>query len=125
LNKLAELYSKIGQPVAEKYPLYGRDAHRTRAGIHADGLNKFWWMYAPFDVPRLLGRQLEVSLTKESGLAGLIFAVNQHLHRCFEKEDPDLKRAYEWMMHQFDEGRQTAVEWEEIAPFFPKVIGER
>ena len=38
-----------------KYPLYGRDAHRTRAGIHADGLNKFWWMYAPFDVPRLLG----------------------------------------------------------------------
>jgi citrate (Re)-synthase len=40
-------------------------------------------MYAPFDVPRLLGRPLEVSLTKESGLAGLIFVANQHLQRSF------------------------------------------
>ena len=118
LNELAELYAEIGQPVAEKYPLYGRDAHRTRAGIHADGLNKFWWMYAPFDVPRLLGRPLEVSLTKESGPAGLIFVANQHLHQSFAKEDPGIKRAFEWMMRQFDEGRQTAVEWEEIAQFF-------
>ena len=59
----------MGEPVPPKYPLYGRDAHRTRAGVHADGLNKFWWMYAPFNVPQLLGRPLEVSLTKDSGLA--------------------------------------------------------
>ncbi|MGH2602599.1 MAG: pyruvate carboxyltransferase, partial [Dehalococcoidia bacterium] len=71
LNELAELYARSGETLPPKYPLYGRDAHRTRAGIHADGLNKFWWMYAPFDVPRLLGRPLEVSLTKDSGLAGL------------------------------------------------------
>ena len=56
LNDLADLYAGLGRPVPPTYPLYGRDAHRTRAGIHADGLNKFWWMYAPFDVPRLLGR---------------------------------------------------------------------
>jgi citrate (Re)-synthase len=37
LNELAELYAQMSQPVAEKYPLYGRDAYRTRAGIHADG----------------------------------------------------------------------------------------
>ena len=30
-------------------------------------------MYAPFNVPDLLGRPLEVSLTKDSGLAGLVF----------------------------------------------------
>ncbi|MEJ2290038.1 MAG: pyruvate carboxyltransferase, partial [Deinococcales bacterium] len=69
LNDLADLYAEMGEPLPPKYPLYGRDAHRTRAGIHADGLNKFWWMYAPFDVPRLLGRPLEVSLTKDSGVA--------------------------------------------------------
>ena len=73
LNDLADLYAGLGRPLAPTYPLYGRDAHRTRAGIHADGLNKFWWMYAPFDVPRLLGRPLEVSLTRDSGLAGLVF----------------------------------------------------
>jgi isopropylmalate/homocitrate/citramalate synthase len=121
LNELAELYAQMGQPLGDRYPLYGRDAHRTRAGIHADGLNKFWWMYAPFDVPRLLGRPLEVSLTKDSGLAGLLFVANQHLHRSYRKEDPEIKNAFEWIMRQFDEGRQTAVEWEEIASFFPKL----
>ena len=55
------------RPLPATYPLYGRDAHRTRAGIHADGLNKFWWMYAPFDVPALIGRPLEVSLTARLG----------------------------------------------------------
>jgi citrate (Re)-synthase len=118
LNELAELYAQMGQPVADKYPLYGRDAHRTRAGIHADGLNKFWSMYAPFDVPRLIGRPLEVSLTKDSGVAGLIFVAHQHLQRDFGKEDPKIQAAHEWMLREFDEGRQTAVEWEEIADFF-------
>jgi isopropylmalate/homocitrate/citramalate synthase len=107
----------MGQPLPDKYPLFGRDAHRTRAIIHADGLNKFWWMYAPFDVPKLIGRPLEVSLTKDSGIAGLIFVARQHLHREFRKEDPDIRSAHEWMLRQFDEGRQTAVEWEEIASF--------
>jgi citrate (Re)-synthase len=115
LNELGELYAQMGQPVADKYPLYGRDAHRTRAGIHADGLNKFWSMYAPFNVPKLIGRTLEVSLTKESGIAGLIFVARQHLRREFRKEDPKIQAAHEWMLRQFDEGRQTAVEWEEIA----------
>jgi 2-phosphinomethylmalic acid synthase len=118
LNNLVDLYAEMGQPVADKYPLYGRDAHRTRAGIHADGLNKFWWMYAAFDVPRLIGRQLEVSLTKDSGIAGLTFVARQHLQREFLKEDPRIQAAHGWMLRQFDEGRQTAIEWEEIAHFF-------
>jgi isopropylmalate/homocitrate/citramalate synthase len=118
LNELAELYERMGQPVADKYPLYGRDAHRTRAGIHADGLNKFWWMYAPFDVPKLIGRPLEVSLTKDSGIAGLIFVARQHLHRDFSKEDPKICAAHDWMLQQLDDGRQTAIEWEEISRFF-------
>ncbi len=118
LNELAEMYASLGQPIAEKAPLYGRDAHRTRAGIHADGLNKFWWMYAPFDVARLIGRPLEVSLTKDSGLAGLIFAAQQHLSEHFAKDDPRVKRAYDWMVQEFNHGRQIAVEWEEIAHFF-------
>lgn len=116
LNELVDLYQSIGQPLAAQYPLYGRDAHRTRAGIHADGLNKFWWMYAPFDVPGLLGRPLEVSLTKESGLAGLIFVIRQHTGVELAKDDRRLGELAAWMQEQFDAGRQTAIEWEEIAP---------
>ncbi|MDX6553824.1 MAG: citrate (Re)-synthase [Miltoncostaeaceae bacterium] len=105
----------MGEAVPAKYPLYGRDAHRTRAGIHADGLNTFWWMYAPFDVPKLVGRPLELSFTKDSGIAGLIFpGVRQHTGRTPGKDDP-LLRAVHDELREFDEGRQTAVEWEAIA----------
>ncbi len=75
-------------------------------------------MYAPFDVPRLIGRPLEVSLTKDSGIAGLTFVARQHLHREFRKEDTGIQAAHEWMLRQFDEGRQTAIDWEEIAHLF-------
>ena len=116
LNDLATLYAEMGEPLPPKYPLYGRDAHRTRAGIHADGLNKFWWMYAPFDVPTLIGRPLEVSLTKDSGIAGLIFLIKQHMGMEPAKDDPGLQEIHEWMEREFDGGRQTAIEWEELEP---------
>ena len=118
LNDLAELYEEMGEAIPAKYPLYGRDAHRTRAGIHADGLNKFWWMYAPFDVPRLLGRPLEISFTKDSGIAGLIFLIKQHTGRELTKDDPGLQALHKELLRQFDSGRQTAVEWEEINDLF-------
>jgi 2-phosphinomethylmalic acid synthase len=114
LNRLAALYEELGEPVPAKYPLYGRDAHRTRAGIHADGLNKFWWMYAPFDVSRLLGRPLELSFAKDSGLAGLVFLIRQHTGRELAKDDPVLHALHDELVRQFDGGRQTAVEWEEV-----------
>ncbi|WP_119065922.1 pyruvate carboxyltransferase [Aggregatilinea lenta] len=123
LNDLADFYASMGEGVPAKYPLYGRDAHRTRAGIHADGLNKFWWMYAPFNVPALLGRPLEVSLTKDSGLAGLIFIVKQHLGVEVAKDDPGLQGVYDWMVAEFDHGRQTAIEWEELAPVVAQAFG--
>jgi isopropylmalate/homocitrate/citramalate synthase len=116
LNELADLYAAMGEPLPAKYPLFGRDAHRTRAGIHADGLNKFWWMYAPFNVPALLGRPLEVSLTKDSGMAGLIFVIRQRLGVEPAKDNPGLIAVHDWMMHEFDGGRQTAIEWEELEP---------
>jgi 2-phosphinomethylmalic acid synthase len=123
LNELVELYAEMGEPVPPKYPLYGRDAHRTRAGVHADGLNKFWWMYAPFDVPGLLGRPLEVSLTKDSGMAGLIFVLHQHLGLNVAKSDPRLHTVYDWLVGEFDNGRQTSVEWEELERVVARAFG--
>jgi 2-phosphinomethylmalic acid synthase len=123
LNSLAAFYEEIGQGVPAKYPLYGRDAHRTRAGIHADGLNKFWWMYAPFDVPRLIGRPLEVSLTKDSGTAGIIFLLRQHLGLELAKNDARVQKLLNWVQERFEGGRQTSIEWEELAPVAHEVMG--
>jgi len=100
----------MGVPLPPIYPLYGHDAHRTRAGIHADGLNKFWWMCAPFNVPALLGRPLEISLTKESGLAELIFLIHQHLGSALPKDHPSVIAAYEWVTTQFEHRRQMRIE---------------
>lgn len=121
LNDLAELYASMGEAVPAKYPLYGRDAHRTRAGVHADGLNKFWWMYAPFDVPKLLGRPLEVSLTKDSGVAGLIFLIKQHMGIELTKDDPAVLAMHDWTEREFESGRQTSIEWEELEPVVRRI----
>lgn len=122
LNELAEFYAEMGEGLPPKYPLYGRDAHRTRAGIHADGLNKFWWMYAPFDVPALLGRPLEVSLTRDSGVAGLVFLIKQHTGRDVPKDDPGLQTLHARVTREFDEGRQTSIEWEELQPLVAEFV---
>jgi isopropylmalate/homocitrate/citramalate synthase len=124
LNDLAERYATMGEALPAKYPLYGRDAHRTRAGIHADGLNKFWWMYAPFNVPKLLGRPLEVSLTKDSGIAGLVFTVKQHLGLELAKDDPRLRELQAWLDAQWEGGRVTSIEWEELEPRVILVFGK-
>ncbi len=124
LNDLVTLYAEMGEAIPPKYPLYGRDAHRTRAGVHADGLNKFWWMYAPFNVPALLGRPLEVSLTKESGIAGLVFLIRQHLGLDMPKDDPSLLAVHAWVTAEFDGGRQTSIEWEELEPVVARYIGK-
>lgn len=115
LNDLNALYEGLGQGVPAKYPLFGRDAHRTRAGIHADGLNKFWPMYAPFNVPALLGRPLDLSLTKDSGVAGLIFLIRQHTGTELAKDHAGLRALHASLTAEFDAGRQTAIEWEELA----------
>ena len=73
-------------------------------------------MYAPFNVPQLLNRPMEVSLTKESGIAGLVFLIRQRMGLELPKDDPRLLNVYDWLITEFDNGRQTSVEWEELAP---------
>jgi len=116
MNELVRLFDEIGAGPPPKYPLYGSDAFRTRAGIHADGLNKFWWMYAPFDAPRLVGRELEVLLTKDSGQAGLLFLLRRHVDPGLPKDDPRVRRVQEWLDGEFHSGRTAGVGWAELAP---------
>ncbi|MDG4834256.1 hypothetical protein O7627_33875 [Solwaraspora sp. WMMD1047] len=124
INRLAELYTGLGVGPSAKYPLFGRDAYVTRAGIHADGLNKFWWMYTPFNAPDLVGRPLEVALTKDSGQAGVLFLLKQHLGVECGKDDPRVLRINEWLDRQFDAGRVAPVEWPELLPVVAEVFPE-
>ncbi|HEV2639538.1 MAG TPA: hypothetical protein VGX23_30655 [Actinocrinis sp.] len=116
INRLADLYTELGVGPSAKYPLFGKDAYVTRAGIHADGLNKFWWMYTPFNAPKLVGRELEVALTKDGGQAGITFLLTKHLGGEYAKEDPRVVKVKAWVDAQFDGGRVSPIEWAELAP---------
>jgi hypothetical protein len=50
------------------------------------------------------------------GLAGLIFLIRQHLGFNLPKDHPSVSAAYEWVTEQFENGRQTSIEWEELQP---------
>ena len=78
--------------------------------------NNLWWMYAPFDVPNLLGRPLEVFLTQDSGLAGLIILIKQHRGLDGGKDDPRLRALNDRVVREFDGGRRTGIDWEELQP---------
>jgi hypothetical protein len=55
----------------------------------------------------------------------LIFVVNQQLHERLDKNHPALLEAQHWIAQEFEEGRQTAIEWEEISPFFSGIGDHR
>jgi hypothetical protein len=112
-NDLATLHA-LEQPVPATYALYGRDLHRARAAIHSDGLNKSWSVNTLFDVPCLLGRlpaQLHEGLRHRR-----LDLPEQPVHlREPSKNGPALPALHDELIGQFDTGRPTAVEWEEIA----------
>ncbi len=57
--------------------------------------------------------------------AGLIFVLRQRLGLDLAKDDPRLREVYAWLMDEFDHGRQTSVEWEELAPIVARAFGQR
>jgi 2-phosphinomethylmalic acid synthase len=63
-----------------------------------------------------------VSLTKDSGLAGLIFLIKQHTGRELPKDDPGLRAIHEKVTHEFEAGRQTSIEWEELEPLVADLL---
>lgn len=115
VNDLVRFYESMGEPVAPKHPLFGRDAHLTRAGIHADALKKDRRTYTFCDTEAVLGRPLEVLLTKESGLGGLALLVQQRTGRSLAKDDARLRATWAALEAEFAGGRTVAYGWDELA----------
>jgi hypothetical protein len=38
------------------------------------------------------------------------------------KDDPRLQAVYTWLLAEFDNGRQTSVEWEELEPIVARAF---
>jgi 2-phosphinomethylmalic acid synthase len=115
VNALVALYERLGDPISPKRPLFGRDAHVTRAGIHADALKKDRRTYSFCDTEKVLGRSLDALITKESGLGGLAFLVEKKAGVSLAKDDPGLRATWAELEASFRAGRTVAYGWEELS----------
>jgi len=118
ITKIAHFYRSIGTRVSVRYPFVGDDFHKTRAGIHADGLARDERIYSIFNTQKLLNRPPEVVVTDKSGADGVHLWVNHFLslHGKEMIRKTKLIKIMRWVTDQYDvEKRTTAISDREMA----------
>jgi isopropylmalate/homocitrate/citramalate synthase len=117
ITEIADYFRRqIGYNIPTNYPFVGRDFNVTRAGIHADGLNRDERIYNIFDTEKILGRPPGVAITDKSGVDGVVHWVNSFLGLKGEQRLGKLKlvKIARWVMDQYDNGRTTTISEEEM-----------
>ncbi len=118
ITEVADFFTnEIKHNIPINYPFVGRDFNTTRAGIHADGLNKNEEIYNVFDTSKWLDRPVGVAITNNSGLAGLAYWVHKQYPETgalIRKDNPGLMKIKLWIDAQYDTGRITSISDEEI-----------
>jgi isopropylmalate/homocitrate/citramalate synthase len=109
---------ELDYPIPPNYPFVGEDFNSTSAGIHADGMMKNEEIYNIFDTKSILNRPIGVTITDKSGVAGISYWVNSHLHqtggRKVHKHHPGLVRIQKWVAEQYKTGRITSISNDEM-----------
>lgn len=103
LSQLPELFNKMGLYIMDHYPIVGRNAFRTKAGIHADGLLKNPEVYLPFDPLKVLGLPYSIAVTPYSGRAAIVLWIRNYLGvNGITKEDPRVANLYNEIVELFE-----------------------
>lgn len=120
ITEIGEYFEKeLEYTIPYNYPFLGRDFNTTRAGIHADGVIKNREIYSIFDTDKLLNRTLDVSVSDKSGVAGVAHWINVYVVKdkkveSINKRHPGVKKIYDWILEEYDNGRTTDVSNEEL-----------
>lgn len=114
ITEIADFFKKdVGYQIPPMTPFAGSAFNVTRAGIHADGLMKDEEIYTIFDTKKILNRPATVQISKNSGLAGIAYWLNQHYRlegeRMLDKRSPLAAQLKAWVDEQYEDGRQTAM----------------
>ncbi len=129
ITEIAEYISReTGYDIPPMTPFVGENFNLTRAGIHADGMLKNHEIYNVFDTEVLLDRPPKVSVTNTSGIAGVGYWMNQYLKKkglpTVDKNSEIVKKVYNWVMEQYDNGRITMISDEELIEITESVLAE-
>lgn len=131
LPEVVEMLESMGVRVPEWQPLVGRNAFRTKAGVHIDGLMKNPEVYLPFD-PGIVGRSADIAVTPYGGRAAVLMWLRSRLPpgeaAVLDKNDPRVEALYRDVVRVFDEtGRHTPLSDEEMellaSRYFPQLAG--
>jgi isopropylmalate/homocitrate/citramalate synthase len=125
ITELAEYFqNEIGYDIPPMTPFVGENFNVTRAGIHADGLLKNEEIYNIFDTELLLNRSVKVAVSNTSGVSGIAHWINDYFglkdEAALDKNHPLVLRVKEWVDHEYETGRVTAITDEELI----KVVDE-
>lgn len=121
ITDIADYYRDVIRAgIPENYPFVGSECNTTRAGIHADGLLKNPEIYSIFDTKKLLKRDLKVTVTDKSGLAGIAQWLNDYVrdehfeHEPISKRHPGVRVIYDWVMNEYANGRTSSISADEM-----------
>ena len=129
ITELAEYYEKeLGFELPDMTPFVGKNFNVTRAGIHADGLNKDEEIYNIFDTAKILNRPPRVAVSNTSGTAGIAHWVNSYFNLTGENEvdkrHPVIEKMKQWVDAEYDGGRTTIISDRELSDLFGKFTTE-
>lgn len=122
ISKVPKLLEDLGYRIPDHYPLIGKNAFVTKAGIHIDGLVKNPEVYLPFDPVDILGIPFSVAITPYSGRSAIVLWIRNYLgYKDIHKDDPRVTAIYNEILEYFKStGRTTALEDHEMVGFVKK-----
>lgn len=131
ITEIAEYYRDVlHYDIPPQTPFVGSDFNVTRAGVHADGLQKNEEIYNIFDTGAILNRPPMVAISNTSGVSGIAHWINSHYglkgERALDKSHPLVQAVKAWVDEEYAGGRVTVIsngELEHVSAHEAKNLG--
>lgn len=119
ITEIAEYYqNELHYDIPPQTPFVGADFNVTRAGVHADGLQKNEEIYNIFDTGSILNRPPTVAISNTSGVSGIAHWINTHYglkgERALDKTHPLVLAVKSWVDDEYAGGRVTVISMSEL-----------
>lgn len=126
ITEIAEYYkNELKYDIPPMTPFVGENFNVTRAGIHADGINKDEEIYNIFDTKKILNREVGVAINQSSGVAGILYWYKKrYKDEQIDKTSKIILDIKEWIDNEYENGRQTSITNGELESLVNKLKAE-
>lgn len=115
IHDIADYYEKeLHYHIPPTTPFVGANFNTTQAGIHADGMLKDPEIYNIFDTETIIKSAPGVSISANSGAAGIAMWLTSYLGRTVTKDDEATMLIKSFVDSQYADGRVTLITPDEL-----------